>query len=34
IETSANPAGFFDLFGITRWQQLGERYSAYEEASP
>jgi 2-methylisocitrate lyase-like PEP mutase family enzyme len=34
IETSANPAGFFDLFGLTRWQQLGERYSAYEEASP
>jgi 2-methylisocitrate lyase-like PEP mutase family enzyme len=33
IETSANPAGFFDLFGLTRWQ-LGERYSAYEEASP
>jgi 2-methylisocitrate lyase-like PEP mutase family enzyme len=34
IETSANPAGFFDLFGLTRWQQLGERYNAFEEASP
>jgi 2-methylisocitrate lyase-like PEP mutase family enzyme len=32
IETSADPAGFFDLFGLTRWQQLGERYTAYEEA--
>jgi 2-methylisocitrate lyase-like PEP mutase family enzyme len=31
IETSADPAGFFDLFGLTRWQQLGERYTAYEE---
>jgi 2-methylisocitrate lyase-like PEP mutase family enzyme len=33
IETSADPAGFFDLFGLTRWQQLGERYTAYEEAT-
>jgi 2-methylisocitrate lyase-like PEP mutase family enzyme len=34
IETTADPAGFFDLLGLTRWQQLGERYSAYEEAAP
>jgi 2-methylisocitrate lyase-like PEP mutase family enzyme len=34
IETTAGPAGFFDLFGLTRWQQLGERYVAYEESTP
>jgi len=34
IETSADPAGFFDLFGLTRWQQLGERYTAYEQDAP
>jgi 2-methylisocitrate lyase-like PEP mutase family enzyme len=34
IDTSADPAGFFDLFGLTRWQQLGERYTDYEEATP
>jgi len=34
IETSADPAGFFDLFGLARWQQLGERYTAYEEDAP
>ncbi len=34
IETSPDPAGFFDLFGLTRWQQLGERYTAYEEDAP
>jgi 2-methylisocitrate lyase-like PEP mutase family enzyme len=31
IETSADPAGFFDLFGLTRWQQLGERYTDYKQ---
>jgi 2-methylisocitrate lyase-like PEP mutase family enzyme len=34
IQTSADPAGFFDLFDLTRWQQLGERYTSYEEATP
>jgi 2-methylisocitrate lyase-like PEP mutase family enzyme len=34
IETSANPAGFFDLFGLTRWQQLGEQYMSYEQDAP
>jgi 2-methylisocitrate lyase-like PEP mutase family enzyme len=34
IETSADPAGFFDLFGLTRWQQLGESYTAYEQDAP
>jgi 2-methylisocitrate lyase-like PEP mutase family enzyme len=33
-ETTADPVGFFDLFGLKRWQQLGERYTAYEEATP
>ncbi len=30
VPTSADPAGFFDLFGLTRWNALGERYAAYE----
>jgi 2-methylisocitrate lyase-like PEP mutase family enzyme len=34
IEMSADPAGFFDLFGLTRWQQLSERYTAYEGTPP
>lgn len=34
IETSADRAGFFDLFDLTRWQQLGERYAAHEKAAP
>jgi 2-methylisocitrate lyase-like PEP mutase family enzyme len=34
IETSADPAGFFDLFGLTRWQQLGEHYTSYEQDAP
>jgi 2-methylisocitrate lyase-like PEP mutase family enzyme len=34
IETSADPAGFFGLFGLTRWQELGERYTAYEQDAP
>jgi 2-methylisocitrate lyase-like PEP mutase family enzyme len=34
IETSGDPAGFFDLFGLTRWQQLGERYASYEGTAP
>ncbi len=34
IDTSPDPAGFFDLFGLTRWQQLGERYTSYEQDAP
>jgi 2-methylisocitrate lyase-like PEP mutase family enzyme len=33
VPTSADPAGFFDLFGLTAWQALGERYAGYEGAS-
>jgi 2-methylisocitrate lyase-like PEP mutase family enzyme len=33
IDPSADPAGFFDLFDLTRWQQLGERYAAHEETA-
>jgi 2-methylisocitrate lyase-like PEP mutase family enzyme len=32
--TPADPAGFFDLFGLTEWQRLGNRYGAYEESTP
>ena len=28
---SADPAGFFDLFGLARWNELGERYQGYEQ---
>jgi hypothetical protein len=31
---SADPAGFFDVFGLTRWHQLSERYTAYEGPPP
>jgi 2-methylisocitrate lyase-like PEP mutase family enzyme len=34
IETSPDPAGFFDLFGLTHWQQLGKRYTDYEQDAP
>ncbi len=34
IDTSEDLAGFFDLFGLARWQQLGERYAAYEQDAP
>jgi 2-methylisocitrate lyase-like PEP mutase family enzyme len=30
LTASADPAGFFDLFGLSEWTALGERYSAYE----
>jgi 2-methylisocitrate lyase-like PEP mutase family enzyme len=33
VPTTADPAGFFDLFGLTAWQALGERYAGYERAS-
>ena len=26
----ADPAGFFDLFGLSDWDALGQRYSGYE----
>ena len=25
-----DPAGFFDLFGLSDWNAIGERYRAYE----
>jgi 2-methylisocitrate lyase-like PEP mutase family enzyme len=34
LATSSDPAGFFDLFGLTRWQQLGDRYAGYERSAP
>jgi 2-methylisocitrate lyase-like PEP mutase family enzyme len=27
---TSDPAGFFDLFGLSQWNELGERYRAYE----
>jgi 2-methylisocitrate lyase-like PEP mutase family enzyme len=30
LPATADPAGFFDLFGLSRWNELGERYRAYE----
>jgi 2-methylisocitrate lyase-like PEP mutase family enzyme len=30
ITTTHDPAGFFDLFGLAKWNALGERYRAYE----
>ena len=30
ITTTRDPAGFFDLFGLAAWNELGERYRAYE----
>jgi 2-methylisocitrate lyase-like PEP mutase family enzyme len=30
VTTTADPAGFFDLFGLTAWNELGDRYRAYE----
>jgi 2-methylisocitrate lyase-like PEP mutase family enzyme len=30
ITTTRDPAGFFDLFGLAEWNELGERYRAYE----
>jgi 2-methylisocitrate lyase-like PEP mutase family enzyme len=32
ITTTNDPAGFFDLFGLATWNELGERYRAYEGA--
>jgi 2-methylisocitrate lyase-like PEP mutase family enzyme len=30
VKPSRDPAGFFDLFGLTVWNELGERYAGYE----
>jgi 2-methylisocitrate lyase-like PEP mutase family enzyme len=30
LTTSADPAGFFDLFGLGDWNTISERYGAYE----
>jgi 2-methylisocitrate lyase-like PEP mutase family enzyme len=30
ITTTPDPAGFFDLFGLAKWNELGERYRGYE----
>src|ERR1700704_6121894 len=30
ITTTCDPAGFFDLFGLAEWNELGERYRGYE----
>jgi 2-methylisocitrate lyase-like PEP mutase family enzyme len=34
VATPSEPAGFFDLFGLTAWQALGERYASHERTSP
>jgi hypothetical protein len=33
VATTRDPAGFFDLFGLAEWNELGERYRAYEAVS-
>jgi 2-methylisocitrate lyase-like PEP mutase family enzyme len=33
VTTTSDPAGFFDLFGLTAWQALGERYAGDERTS-
>jgi 2-methylisocitrate lyase-like PEP mutase family enzyme len=33
VTTTPDPAGFFDLFGLTGWQALGERYAGSERTS-
>jgi 2-methylisocitrate lyase-like PEP mutase family enzyme len=30
VTTTADPAGFFDLFGLTGWNELGQRYRAHD----
>jgi 2-methylisocitrate lyase-like PEP mutase family enzyme len=30
VTTSADPAGFFDLFGLTGWNELGQRYRDHD----
>jgi 2-methylisocitrate lyase-like PEP mutase family enzyme len=30
LRTSADPAGFFDLFGLSEWNAIGERYRDYD----
>jgi 2-methylisocitrate lyase-like PEP mutase family enzyme len=32
VMTTNDPTGFFDLFGLATWNELGERYRAYEGA--
>jgi 2-methylisocitrate lyase-like PEP mutase family enzyme len=32
LPSQASPEGFFDLFGLSEWSALGERYVAYEGA--
>jgi 2-methylisocitrate lyase-like PEP mutase family enzyme len=30
LTTTPDPAGFFDLFGLTAWNELGKRYRAHD----
>jgi 2-methylisocitrate lyase-like PEP mutase family enzyme len=30
LTTTPDPAGFFDLFGLTAWNELGQRYRAHD----
>jgi 2-methylisocitrate lyase-like PEP mutase family enzyme len=30
LDTTPDPAGFFDLFGLSAWNELGQRYRAYD----
>jgi 2-methylisocitrate lyase-like PEP mutase family enzyme len=30
LRTTPDPAGFFDLFGLTAWNELGQRYRAHD----
>jgi hypothetical protein len=32
LPSQASPEGFFDLFGLSEWSALGERYVDYEGA--
>lgn len=33
LPTAADPESFFDLFGLSEWNALGERYRAYEDTT-
>jgi hypothetical protein len=30
LSTTPDPTGFFDLFGLTAWNDLGQRYRAHD----
>jgi 2-methylisocitrate lyase-like PEP mutase family enzyme len=32
--TAADPAAFFDLFGLAEWDEIGKRYAAHDQQEP